>query len=126
MTEQEAFDRALNGIRSQGGPSMRQRESGYVMRCIYRSSDGRKCAVGWLIPDEKYDPDFDDKYSLEDLVDELGLDQGEGAPTLALLRQLQEAHDEAAIKYPNQFMERWEERMKRLAEVHGLSYTPPA
>ena len=28
-------------------------------RCLYRGPEGRKCAIGCLIPDEKYDPAFE-------------------------------------------------------------------
>ena len=52
MTSQEAFDTVLAGLRKQrrkseltpGGP------------CRYRSPDGCRCSIGFLIPDELYSP----------------------------------------------------------------------
>lgn len=47
---QKAFDTALNGLRKQGRRSM----NGW--QCAYRGVGGLKCAVGFLIPDDKYSP----------------------------------------------------------------------
>jgi len=55
MKNQEIFDKAYLGLKSQG--FIRSVSSG--ISCVYRGPEGRKCAVGWLIPDEKYDPKFD-------------------------------------------------------------------
>jgi len=51
MTRQEWFDTSVRGLRAQGGPSVCE-VSGF---CVYRGPEGRKCAIGFLIPDEKYD-----------------------------------------------------------------------
>lgn len=53
MTEQEAFDIALAGLRKQGKPS----KNNYS--CLYRGPDGTRCAVGFLMPDELYKPEYD-------------------------------------------------------------------
>lgn len=50
MTNQEIFDKSVAGLASQGF------ERAYTegVGCKYRDYDGRKCAIGWLIPDDKY------------------------------------------------------------------------
>lgn len=55
MTHQEAFDLALNHLRQQG-----RRAINDLGLCVYRGPDNTKCAVGALIPDDKYDPEFDE------------------------------------------------------------------
>lgn len=50
-TKQDIFDYRVRKLAKQGGPS---REEVGHRTCRYRSSEGRKCAFGWFIPDEKY------------------------------------------------------------------------
>jgi hypothetical protein len=54
LTNQAIFNRALDGVVRQGGPSMDGRG------CVYRGTGGRRCAIGQLIDDQYYDPAFDD------------------------------------------------------------------
>lgn len=56
MNKQEMFDTAVLGILNQGGISIS--EDGI---CLYRNPNGRKCAAGFLIPDEYYYPDMEKK-----------------------------------------------------------------
>lgn len=51
----EVFDFVLKNIIKQGGPSL----DIFTWECMYRGSNGRKCAVGILIPDEDFDPNFE-------------------------------------------------------------------
>lgn len=72
--------------------------------CVYRTEDGRKCAVGCLIPDTKYDPRF----------------EGEG-----LLELL---HDGLGFLLPNENVERFEEFLLAAQRTHdrraeGRTYT---
>lgn len=53
MTPQEMFDTAVRGVLQQGGSS---NEHGL---CMYRSRTGRKCAAGWLLPDDLYDENME-------------------------------------------------------------------
>jgi len=59
-TKQEIFDVVYRGLASQGfRQSVKSTSwSDTGPRCRYRSEVG-KCAAGWLIPDEMYDPKFD-------------------------------------------------------------------
>jgi hypothetical protein len=56
--DQEMFDTMVRGLASQGW----ERSLASVEmsdRCAYRGDEGRKCAVGWLIPDEAYRPEME-------------------------------------------------------------------
>lgn len=64
-------------------------------RCAYRGADGLKCAVGCLIPDDKYTPDIEYMMVAEFPEDLLGF-----SPTfkqMDLLRRLQGMHDEEPV-----------------------------
>lgn len=50
---QEAFDKIWAGIKAQGEPSEVRH------KCFYRGPGALKCAIGQLIPDEEYNPEFD-------------------------------------------------------------------
>ena len=54
LDKQLAFNRAVAGLRQQQTRSAN--ESGF---CMYRGPNNTKCAVGWLIPDDEYNPEFD-------------------------------------------------------------------
>jgi len=49
LTRQEIFDKAWSGLEFQGF-----RRSATSAGCAYRGDGGLRCALGWLIPDERY------------------------------------------------------------------------
>lgn len=51
MTHQEFFNQTLNHLRVQGEPS---RSAFGAQTCLYRAPNGGKCAIGFHIPDDKY------------------------------------------------------------------------
>ena len=55
MTNQEAFEKVAHHLLSLKEPSVDKGQ------CKYRARNGNKCAIGILIPDEQYDPAFEDK-----------------------------------------------------------------
>jgi hypothetical protein len=134
-TIQQLFDQAVNGIRLQGGPAYAPE----FESCMYRftTEDGRtlKCAIGHLIPDEKYDSMMEGKgigglaCSVHyETLKELGL-LGEGYMPHPVLLALQSAHDQAANRNAEvklDFMPEFERRVQKIAEIHGLTSTPPA
>lgn len=67
-------------------------------RCLYRSSDGLKCAVGFLVPDELYDPKMED-LALGEIFDEHAageyLKRKYPGLEYEFLFKLQRVHDEA-------------------------------
>ena len=58
---QEWFDRAVEGLAGQGFT----RSVNAGGNCRYRGVDGKKCAVGFLIEDKDYVPEWDVSNSLE-------------------------------------------------------------
>ncbi len=92
-TKQETFDKVVRALRKQGSKAMNSQR-----QCVYRTTDGCKCAAGHLIPDDRYEPsmeglgvcDFEkggsDPTPLELLLKELGYD-------LDLVADLQACHD---------------------------------
>lgn len=67
--------------------------------CAYRSYDGLKCAVGCLITDEAYDPNFEGIGIDEAVVyalDESGVVFHKN--TVALLENLQHTHDNVPVE----------------------------
>lgn len=113
-TKQETFDTVVAHLRKQGKPASNDDGT-----CMYRTTDGLKCAVGALIPDERYTailedylPCIDGRHELNDLLNELGHD-------IVLARELQGVHDCAGVT-------EWEYELEVVAAKFNLTYTPPA
>jgi len=64
-TRQEIFEIGARHLLNQGERSERLGKTG-DMFCSYRGDEGRKCVIGALIPDDKYDPNMEERgvYSL--------------------------------------------------------------
>lgn len=125
--KQELFNIAWNGIKSQGfqqsvlrnedGSPKRTHGGDGVVSCAYRDPQGRKCAVGWMIPDEYYHPALENKLaSSPEVCKAAGLVGGEwnGEPNFA--RQLQAVHDSVESSTP----EGMEKNLREFALQHGL------
>ena len=59
LTLQEIFDKAVGGVIAQGGGSYCV-VAGKSTRCMYRGPEGRKCAVGQVMPDTVYREHMDE------------------------------------------------------------------
>jgi hypothetical protein len=118
LDRQDTFDRVLEHLRKQREPAMR----GVVGLCAYRDGP-RKCAIGALIPDEKYG----------DLLEGLGAGApsvlnaipGAGPEDADFLRALQKIHDRPVQEYSTDFMGGVEDLAKAFAQEHSLEYDPP-
>lgn len=105
MTNQEAYDTIKKHLLCQ-----RKRSVDDKGRCKFRGVDGLKCAVGALIPDDKYDPrwdlysNFDAVYSACELFH----------LSRSMMSALVSTHDTMPI-------ELWESRLKIIAERYGLT-----
>lgn len=113
---QEAFDTAVNGIIEQGKPAYDPE----LDRCVYRYKD-LKCAVGMLIPDEKYTPQmdasiYDGGLSLDKVFDAIGIMSHK---TRSMLGELQTAHDDYAGEFT--FMEDFLIEAKKIGRKYGLN-----
>lgn len=94
MDHQTIFDTVVRHLGKQGGPAVD--ESGI---CSYRAPDGKKCAVGCLLPDEMYRTSMDNN---NEGVSVTGLVETFEVPAyfhenLELLQRLQSAHDTWAL-----------------------------
>lgn len=61
MNPQEIFETVKNHLLTQG---KKAKAASTFNTCKYRTQDGLKCAVGCLIPDDKYMPEFDGSASI--------------------------------------------------------------
>lgn len=64
FNRQEAFNRAVAGLWAQKAFSMAvmpDMDPDDYMACAYRGLNGTKCAVGHLIPDDRYDAAFENQ-----------------------------------------------------------------
>ncbi len=102
MTNQEAFNRVVLHLANQ-----RAKAVGTDGYCRYRTSNGLRCAVGALIPDEEYRIDFEGLP-----VEEIDVPVFKGLD-LQLLSELQLIHDEYAT-------DAWPEKLASVARNYGL------
>lgn len=125
-TTQDVYDFVARALLAQGKPSG-DLYPGQRFHCKYRAEDGSKCAAGQLIPDSEYDPTMEGR-SVNGLIKQghapsLTKWVGDNQSRLGLLRSLQCAHDDAADYTPagSSWLEYWREKMRHVAEAHGLS-----
>jgi hypothetical protein len=126
MTPQEILDTVARHLFAQGRPA-RDPVSG---SCQYRTSDGLKCAVGALIPDEMYRPEMDTIWCsvASEIVDEFDLPSWM-RENVSLLNDLQKVHDTVNIlgsvtnRSPWNSTSQMRDALRRVASSHGLSTT---
>lgn len=128
LSSQEIFDKVAVHLIKQGRPSKTLRDVPGPALCVYRDGKGGSCAVGCLIPDEKYDPDFDmaDDSSVNAMLNSEAfceaLKAGGVDPESQafLLAELQEFHD-TMPDYKGQAMTAFLlDRLPEVARAHGL------
>lgn len=100
MTRQESFNHICRNLIAASAPSVYWNDP-LEKICQYRGEDGTKCAVGWLIPDDLYDPHMEGKTVLRLFVDypELRKEPLFKEWTSDLLCDLQHIHDGAATAW---------------------------
>lgn len=105
MTNQQVFSIVYLHLISQNSKAARDG------KCYYRTPDGRKCAIGILIPDENYDQSLEGLGASQSKVLRaagLSEDQAEFA------RELQRVHDLKPVA-------RWEACLAGVAEYYALT-----
>jgi hypothetical protein len=117
-TAQELFETVVNHLRKQNEKSHKLiDDKNYA--CLYRSDTGMKCAVGCLIPDDKYSPNMEEKnlyalvYNKENegvLPSDL---KAEFLNHFKLLSDLQTLHDNSKIQ-------NWESGFVTLANRYSV------
>lgn len=113
---QQAFDLVVKHLNKQ-----RRRAQNENGSCRYRASDGKKCAVGCLIPDSLYSPDIEGK-GIWELIEDSGFSTY--YPALAehfknvdvkMLDDLQVMHDNFPV-------EDWSWHYSNYSMRYGLKY----
>lgn len=114
-TKQTAFDVMWNGLKAQGWQKSMTNNV-----CTYRGDNGRKCAVGHLIPDEIYHERME-RIPIQVVYFELGkyiLPTKEDVQFFGFLEEARWAHDYAIETNKKHNMESC---MRRLAKRHNLT-----
>jgi len=93
MTKQEVFDRVIDQLIKQGGPSI----DTDIGKCVYHRSDGRMCPGGVFIPKNMISSSYENT-PFNYLTGRLKPNKVElpGKEEIALIKELQDAHDESA------------------------------
>lgn len=120
---QKPFDLVLRRLRKQGHAST------LGGTCRYRSPDGSRCAIGHLIPDQKYRREFEFNFAScstrgREIREAAGLDPWNDRHT-RFAAALQDAHDEPSNMDDRGWLRVFESRMRLVAQKFGLKYTPP-
>jgi hypothetical protein len=114
MTRQEIFDKVVAHFAVQ-----RVAAAEYGM-CMYRTPDGRKCAIGALIPDEAYNPNCEAAPVSDLFIHHPKMMQASGlrSEDQDLLSDLQVAHDDTATG--DNFLVDLSRAMRAIARKYGL------
>lgn len=103
-TAQEVFDIVAKHLLTQNAKSSQSDKI-----CQYRSSDGKVCAAGCLIPDEHYNPRIEN-CDWNELVDQYYFPKNHRN----LIYDLQGIHDGCPVSF-------WKEKLKNLADDYKLN-----
>ena len=106
MTREEVFDKVAIHLLKQGKKSMSPIGGG----CVYRGPNGLACAIGCLIPDDKYIPDIE-SFNVDGLMSNYPEVVKGTAITdefLTILQELQVVHDCREVSS-------WSENLGRMA-----------
>lgn len=118
MDRQHILNTVAEKLIEQGVPAMVFSDDMGMKVCAYRGDDGRRCAVGHLIPDYAYRSD------MENVSVDLLIERGwmpEGLRDAEFLEALQGAHDNADPRY---FCSELSQALYDIADAYNL--TPPA
>lgn len=115
LTHQEIFDISTTALLKQGKAAFEP-----YFGCRYRTTDGLKCAVGHLIPDDAYVPEMEGNGvdGAAETFPAAFANLETNAETLDLLRRLQGAHD---LHLTNEDPDRWCMDLKVIAKDFNLS-----
>lgn len=119
MTKQETFDTVARGLIAQGQKSIVPRTKTCRYRCNLIDGTVLKCAVGMLIPDDRYDPSIETK-GIRSLLAE-GEIWSLNDHDVVLLTDLQMAHDGVEEVYGRTFSQGITQALRTVATEHGLS-----
>lgn len=113
MTPQQIFDKVATHLFTQNAKALNEHDS--VIACVYRSTDGKSCAIGCLIDDETYEPGMENK-SFDRLMGSRykAVLPPWFSPNYQLLQALQRCHD-------GQDVDHWRHKLTEIADDFGLN-----
>ena len=114
MIAQEIFTTATKHLLKQGARAETEDPRTHIAGCMYRAPDGKKCAVGCLIPDKLYDPRMEKK-GVSVLLENFPNLPKYFEENLELLKDLQDIHDDVEPRL-------WREALIKLAHKTGLKF----
>jgi len=106
LTPQEIFDIVAKHLLTQNEKSIIPVQGNCLnpWKCLYHSPDGKKCAIGVLIPDKEYKPAIENSGDVRYLINyhpscpkSLSV-YCDNTQTMMLLEELQGIHDEMIIE----------------------------
>ena len=113
MNRQMIYDMVRDHLMNQGKRAAQWRPLLKKVECRYRGSNGTMCAIGCLIPDEKYDPSFEGRGVTGLPLDALVFAGVKDRSDVRFLEDLQDIHDDGAPAS-------WARRFYDFAVEHGL------
>ena len=125
VSKQKVFDYVRERLLEQGKASVVRTIMNGSSGCAYRSPDGSKCAVGWLIPDRSYDPNMEG--SVDELFTYYHMPIHEAGVAVVdkyeFLTSLQDAHDNLEkTSTKKEFRSELKKNLKNVAEQYNLKY----
>jgi len=117
MNKQILFDFVVSSVIKQGVPSCVK--IGEKVKTMYRSPYGHKCAVGFLIPNDKYDPECEG-HGVGWLIDH-GMIEIASHEDEKLLGWLMAAHD-ASARSAGDFISLFKADAKETADNFNLEW----
>lgn len=116
---QEIFDKVSQHLIKQNRQCALFDESGAMYECLYRDANGLACAIGCLIPEDKYHPNMEGNGGIGgNIFVDLVIEELYGSDVdFPFLRSLQYIHDSFN---PSD----WKEKFTQYALDHGLTVGP--
>lgn len=112
--KQRFFEQSVTGLLNQGNRSV------YDGKCMYRGDGGNKCAIGWCISDDAYDPSIEELPASSSKVVHALKVSGWTNQLLTenynLLREMQYIHDRWNVPF-------WPTKFTGLAKKENLDYS---
>ena len=122
-TRQSSFDKVVAHLRTQGHRAMLSEGETCVAQCAYRLPNGDRCAIGALMPDDQYSPEFEGKWVGVDILIRMpfldGLRENDGSERF--LAHMQQLHDNE-LNWTKDGIN--EECFARFAEKYELTVPP--
>jgi len=92
---QHTYDTIIDHLNNGGKQSAKALRDGLGAKCLYRGPDGAKCFIGLMIPDDKFEHEWDSGKSALDLVyeDKIIVEDSGKTGSAHQLKCLQQIHD---------------------------------